>query len=352
VRVALYDDPVFREHDSGPGHPERPERLDFIRRALDEAGLLHRLVLLSPRPATAEELQRVHTPDHVRRIAGTAGRTVRFDPDTQAGPRSYEAALKAAGAVVDAVDRVLDGEIDRAFCLVRPPGHHAETATAMGFCFFNNVAVGAAQALARGLSRVMIVDFDVHHGNGTQEIFYAEPRVLYVSSHAYPFYPGTGALAEIGEGPGRGFNLNLPLPHGAGDQEYTRAYREIVEVVGRAFDPELVLVSAGFDAHEGDPLANMRLTRTGYAELTAVCLGVASGTARGRVVFVLEGGYGASGLAQAGTAVTEGLMNDAVKPAAAPPAEPDDFDALLHLYRRQFQPFWPSLSVPTRVPRS
>src|SRR5438477_8479193 len=232
-RVLLYDDPIFREHDAGRGHPERPERVDAVRRGLRESGLEPRLRLMTPRDATRDELRRVHTEAHVDRVAATAGRTVRFDPDTQAGPRSHAAASKAAGAVVDAVERVLAGDAERAFCAVRPPGHHAEADRAMGFCLFNNVAVGAAHALARGVERVMVVDWDVHHGNGTQHVFYDDPRLLYLSSHEFPFYPGTGALDEVGEGRGRGFTVNLPMPAGLGDTEYARVYREYVEPVGR-----------------------------------------------------------------------------------------------------------------------
>src|SRR5437867_1464999 len=254
-RVLLYDDPVFREHDGGPGHPERPERLEALRRGLRDAGLEARLDVVAPREATGAELRRVHTEAHVARVAATAGRTVRFDADTQAGPRSYAAALKAAGAAVEAVDHVLAGEADRAFCAVRPPGHHAEADRAMGFCLFNNVAVAAAHALGGGLERVMVVDWDVHHGNGTQAMFYEDPRVLYLSSHEFPFYPGTGALYEVGEGRGRGFTVNLPMPAGLGDTEYARVYREIVEPVGRAFDPQLLLVCVGLDPDVNDPLA-------------------------------------------------------------------------------------------------
>src|SRR5262249_16876692 len=270
-KVGLYDDPIFREHDAGRGHPERPERLDAARRGLAEAKLEEELDARPTRPATREELLRLHTDDHIAEVAATEGHTYRFDPDTQAGPRSYPAALRAAGAVADAVDRVLDGALDRAFCIVRPPGHHALADRAMGFCLFNNVAVAAAHALDRGLSRVLVVDFDGHPGNGTQATFYDDdPGVLYVSSHAYPFYPGTGALAETGAGAGRGFTVNLPLPNGAGDAEYARVYRDIVEPIARAFDPEIVLVSAGFDAYRDDPLAGMDLTVRGYAELMDV----------------------------------------------------------------------------------
>jgi acetoin utilization deacetylase AcuC-like enzyme len=340
MNIGLYDDPVFREHDAGPGHPERPERLDAVRRGLREGGLESGLRLLRPRPATTAELIRVHSDEHVARVVGTRGRTVRFDADTQASPRSSEAALLAAGAVVDAVDGVLDGRLDRAFCAVRPPGHHAEPARAMGFCLFNNVAVAAAHALARGLKRVAVIDFDVHHGNGTQDMFYADPRVLYVSSHAYPFYPGTGALGEVGEGAGRGFTVNLPLPPAMGDLEYARVYREFVVPVGRAFDPELVIVSAGFDPYEGCPIAPMRVTPRGFAAIAQACVDVAAGAARGRAVFALEGGYNLDGIARSSAAVMRVLGGQPAEPLAGPAPR---VDALVSAYREALAPFWPAL---------
>jgi acetoin utilization deacetylase AcuC-like enzyme len=339
MRVALYDDPAFREHDSGHAHPERPQRLDAVRRGLRD--LEPQLRLLTPRPATSKELLRAHTEDHLALIASTRGKTVRLDPDTQAGPQSYAAALLAAGAVVDAVEQVLDGTLDRAFCAVRPPGHHAEADRAMGFCLFNNVAVGAAAALARGVSRVAIIDFDVHHGNGTQAIFERDPRVLYISSHAYPFYPGTGALDEVGEGPGHGFTVNLPLPESMGDAEYVRIYREIVLPIGRSFEPELVLVSAGFDPHAGDPIAPMRVTPAGFAVLSQVCLEIAAGAAHGRAVFALEGGYDLEGIARSSHAVGRVLLGEAPEPVAA--AVPASLDGLLGAYREQLTPHWPVL---------
>jgi acetoin utilization deacetylase AcuC-like enzyme len=338
-RVGIYDSAVFREHDAGPGHPERPERLDAIRLGLLDADLEGRLESIAPREATYDELRRVHTEDHIAAIAATAGRTVRFDPDTQAGPRSYAAALLAAGAACDAVDRILDGALDRAFCLGRPPGHHAEADRAMGFCLFNSIAVAAAHALARGLTRVLIIDFDVHHGNGTQAIFASDPRVLYVSSHAFPFYPGTGALQEVGEGDGRGFTVNLPLPMGCGDAEYALLYRAIVVPVARHFDPEIVLVSAGFDAADGDPLAGMRVTAKGYGMLAAACLEAASGAAGGRAVFVLEGGYDDAALAGGGAAVAAQLLGATPPEIAAPGAT--RFATLVEAQRRFLASWWP-----------
>jgi len=350
LRVGLYDDPIFRKHEAGEGHPERPERLDAFRRGIWQAGLEPKLQVLTPRPATSAELLRVHTAGHLASVAATEGRVYRFDPDTQAGPHSYGAALRAAGAVVDAVDKVLDGVLDRAFCAVRPPGHHALPDRAMGFCLFGNVAVAAAHALARGLMRVMIVDFDVHHGNGTQAMFYGEGRVLYISSHQWPFYPGTGGVDEVGEGAGRGYTVNLPLPGGMGDAEYSRVYREIVEPIGRVFAPELVLVSAGFDAHRGDPLAGMDLTPVGYGELMQVCVGVAAIAAKGRVVCALEGGYSLPALSQTSAAVIRVLLGEPPEaPAAAPPSAKrpalarEGIADIVAGYKRALSPFWPVL---------
>jgi acetoin utilization deacetylase AcuC-like enzyme len=276
-------------------------------------------------------------------VAAAAGRRLRFDVDTATGPGSYAAAIRAAGAVVDAVERVLAGAIDRAFCNVRPPGHHATADRVMGFCLFNNVAVGAAAALARGLTRVAVIDFDVHHGNGTQEAFWTDPRVLYVSSHRFPFYPGTGALDEVGEGDGRGFTVNLPMPAGLTDAEYSRVYRAIVEPIGRAFDPELVLVSAGFDAHEDDPLGGMGLSAAGFADLMDVCLSIGSGAAGGRVVAALEGGYDLGGLAEAAAAVVGRMLG---RPAPSVSSGPrPGLDRLLQAYRAAHAPHWPVVGV-------
>jgi acetoin utilization deacetylase AcuC-like enzyme len=341
TRVGFCLDPVFAGHDAGSGHPERPERLEAVRAGLEKAGLLPDLRPLPARLARRDELTRVHTPAHVDRLAAAAGRHLRIDPDTAMSPRSHDAALRAAGSVVEAVHRVLDGELDRAFCAVRPPGHHATPERAMGFCLFNNVAVGAAAALARGLRRVAVLDFDVHHGNGTQDAFWRELRVLFVSSHQFPFYPGTGALDEVGEGDGRGFTVNLPMPGGCGDGEYARAWREIVEPIGREHDPELVLVSAGFDAHRDDPLGGMGLTGAGFAALMDACLAVASGSARGRLVAVLEGGYSPEGIAEA-TAAVVGRMVGQPGAEEETNARPG-IERLLAAFRSAHAPHWRSL---------
>jgi acetoin utilization deacetylase AcuC-like enzyme len=342
LRIGFCDDPVFREHDAGAGHPERPERLAAVVDGLKAAGLQGQLHPLEARAATAAELARVHSASHLAQVAATQGRGGRFDPDTAAGPHSYRAALHAAGAVVNAVDRVLDGALDRAFCSVRPPGHHAEADRAMGFCLFNNVAVAAAHALARGLDRVLIIDPDVHHGNGTQAIFESDARVLYVSSHQFPFYPGTGSLAEVGKGPGRGFTVNLPMPAGCGDAEYAAVYREVVEPIGAAFAPQLVLVSLGFDPHRNDALAGMRLGPAGFAAIMQSCIRTAAGAARGRMVVALEGGYDLAGIAESAAAVFRVLLQDAETAVEA--RQSDTSRALIDLYREYLAPLWPIVS--------
>ena len=284
--MILITSPRFGAHVTPPGHPERIERAEvFDRVAADWAARGGHTV--EPRPATREELARVHGEQYLDEIEATAGQAVMLDADTFTSPESQEVALLAAGAAIGAVDHALDARAP-AFALVRPPGHHAERDRAMGFCLYNNVAVGAAHALARGLSRVAIVDIDVHHGNGTQWIFYDDPRVLYLSSHQFPFYPGTGAADEVGQAAGAGFTVNVPLEAGAGDADYALAYSSIVRPVLAQFGPELVIVSAGFDAHDRDPLASMCVTTDGYAAIVQALHGWAGGAG---IALVTEGGY-------------------------------------------------------------
>jgi acetoin utilization deacetylase AcuC-like enzyme len=265
--------------------------------------------VVAPHTATSEQLARVHTPDYVARIAATAGRAVALDPDTYTSAESHGIALLAAGAGIDAVERVLDPSVSAArsagradpnavLALVRPPGHHAERDRAMGFCLFNNIAVAAAHARTRGARRVAIVDYDVHHGNGTQHIFEADPTVLYISLHQFPFYPGTGAADEIGRGEGRGFTINLPLEVGAVNEDYRVAFDEVVVPALQQYKPDLLLVSAGFDAHERDPLAGMRLTTAAFGAMTMALRNVAQDCCEGRIVLMTEGGYDLTALAQ------------------------------------------------------
>jgi acetoin utilization deacetylase AcuC-like enzyme len=285
--MLLISSPRFQEHTTPPGHPERPERaevFDQVAAAWRDTG--GRVV--EPRPATREELLRVHDAAHVDAMEAASGRAVMLDADTFTSPESYEIALLAAGAAVQAAEHAIErGET--AFALVRPPGHHAERDKPMGFCLFNNVAVAAAAAIARGLSRVAIVDIDVHHGNGTQWIFYDDPRVLYVSTHQFPFYPGTGAADEIGTGHGKGFTLNLPLAAGARDADYASAYEAVVTRL-EEYAPELLLISAGYDAHADDPLASMRVSTAGYGAIVR-SLKNAAVRIQCPLAVVTEGGY-------------------------------------------------------------
>ena len=306
----------FAEHQTPPGHPERPERAEVLD-AIASRWRARGTEVVAPRAATREQLLRVHDADYLRRIAETAGRATALDPDTYTSPESYEVALLAAGACVDGVERVMSSAHRAAFALVRPPGHHAERTRAMGFCLFNNVAVAAAHARALGARRVAIVDFDVHHGNGTQHIFEADPTVLYVSTHQYPYYPGTGAAEEIGRDGGRGFTVNLPLEVGAVDDDYQLAFTRIVVPVVRQFEPDLVIVSAGFDAHERDPLGGMRVTTPAFAAMTRELRAVADDCCRGRLVAAVEGGYDLQALGTSLDGAIDALAGD-VQPAAWP----------------------------------
>jgi len=309
----------FAEHQTPPGHPECPERAEVMDAVASEWRRQGGEVV-APREATREQLARVHGSEYLRRISETAGSAIALDPDTYTSPETYEIALLAAGAAVDAVERVMGGGHKRVLAMVRPPGHHAEHDRAMGFCFYNNVAVAAAHAKTLGAGRIAIVDYDVHHGNGTQHMFERDPHVLYVSTHQYPYYPGTGAADEIGLGPGAGYTVNLPLEAGAVNDDYRLVFESVVLPVLKQFAPDLVLVSAGFDAHERDPLGGMRLTSEAFAAMTAQLRAVAEECCGGRLVLVTEGGYDFRALADSLRAVVGVLASETAPPAAWPAA--------------------------------
>jgi len=292
ARVGLVSDPVFLQHETG-GHPERKERLQAILAVLAEEGLLDRLTLIPPQEVDLNLLAKVHHPEYIRAVRDMAVRGGgMWDADTIIAPQSYRVALMAAGGTVRAVDEVMQGDLDSAFALVRPPGHHAEPHRAMGFCLFNNVAIAAAHAREHfGLERILILDWDVHHGNGTQVVFEDDPGVLFISAHQSPLYPGTGALQEVGMGAGKGYTVNLPMPRGSGDRAYYYLFKQVVEPIALEFVPQLVLVSAGFDGHHADPLAGLQLTSRGYGQMAEMVMDIAARCCNGKVVMVLEGGY-------------------------------------------------------------
>lgn len=304
--MILFASPRFAEHTTPPGHPERPERaevFDLVTAAAREKGVEVR----EPRSATYEELARVHTRDYLATFDGFAGRAVMIDADTYTSPESHAIALLAAGAAIDAAREAV-AQNQPALALVRPPGHHAEPGRAMGFCLLNNVAIAAAVLRADGLDRVAIVDIDVHHGNGTQAVFYDDPSVFYVSTHQFPYYPGTGAAEEQGTGPGVGATLNLPLAAGATDEEFVRAYeRDVVPALER-FRPEAILVSAGFDAHRHDPLGGLRVTTDGYRRVAVLLDDAARRLCRRQSMWITEGGYHLGALEECLLATIDVLM--------------------------------------------
>ena len=297
-QTAIFTDPLFMEHDPGFGHPESPDRLQVIYEMLEQPEQRDRYLRPACPPADDETLALNHTKPHIQRVVATDGKTfASLDPDTSTSPQSHAAARRAAGATVEAVRMVTSGEADNAFALVRPPGHHAEGDHTSGFCLFNNIAIAAHYAIKHlGLERILIVDWDLHHGNGTQHSFYDTDQVLYFSSHQYPYFPGTGSLGETGIGAGEGYTINVPLPGGQDDQAYARIFNELLIPVARAYKPELILVSAGFDISLGDPLGLMSVSNDGFAYLTGVLQTLADELCQGRLVLTLEGGYDLDGL--------------------------------------------------------
>lgn len=317
--LALYSHPDCLLHDGGPGHPERPERLTALERHLQEVGLWADAEVLQAKPASRRDLEGIHDPAYLQRVEAHFARGASYvdHADANGNDATFTATRLASGAAIDATQRVLQGEFSRAFVMLRPPGHHAEVDRAMGFCFSNHVALAAHTAREKyGLKRVAIVDFDVHHGNGTQHIFEKDHSVFYASLHQWPHYPGTGSPAERGLGPGEGATLNCPLPAKSGDAAWQAALEEQILPALESFAPELLLISAGFDGHERDPLSDTRLSRDGFFQMTRALCDFAQDHGQGRVISILEGGYDLQGLCEGAEAHLVALMAD------APPSNP------------------------------
>ena len=317
MATALVADPIYRKHLAGRrDHPERPDRYDAVMRALEQSGWIRDLIRIQPRAATEKELLLCHTPEYLRiaRRDVVSGRPYLSTGDTDIEPESWEVAEYAAGGVLAAVDAVMSGTAQNAFCAVRPPGHHANASRGMGFCLFNNIAIGARYAQdTYKLERAVIIDWDVHHGNGTQDLFYSDPSVFFFSTHQWPLYPGTGRADETGEGAGKGTTMNFPFPAGSGRAEILGAVQQSLMPRMKEFRPDLVLISAGFDSRIGDLLGQFTLTDTDFADLTQAAMEIADTYANGRLISVLEGGYDLRGLASASARHVEtlaGIAND------------------------------------------
>jgi len=305
-KTAIVTDRSFMKHFAGRSHPDRPERIAVMIEMVENLKRDH-LQVHAPRSATRDEIALCHRPEYIDLVEHTSHLDrFDFDPDTHTSRDSYATALLAAGAVLTAVEAVLDGAAENAFALVRPPGHHALPNRAMGFCFFNSVAIAAEWLIRhKGLRRVMVIDWDLHHGNGTQEIFYDQPEVLYTSTHQFPHYPGTGSLQEVGAGEGLGYTVNAPMPAEYGDSEYLRIFDELIIPIGRAFKPQFIIVSAGFDCHWRDPLGDMQVTEEGFTQMTRRIKRLAAECCEGKLVAALEGGYNLEAIADSGKAVID-----------------------------------------------
>ncbi len=337
---------LYKEHLAEFPHVESPQRLKVIYDMLDEADMAGKFVSVSPRSATHEELAWVHSHSHIERVAGTDGKPhASLDPDTQTTPLSCQAAKLAVGGLFSLVDKIFDGTIENGFALVRPPGHHAERDRAMGFCLFNNVALGARYAMnTYGVKKILIVDWDLHHGNATQKTFYTDPDVLYFSTHQYPYYPGTGSLKEVGHGDAMGLTVNVPLSPGYGDSDFFKIFKQILYPIASAFKPEWIFVSAGFDTYVDDPLGGMKVTPQGYAAMTRLIMDFAKAYASERLAFTLEGGYHLTGLRESVRAVLKELAGDSIlKPGNLEDLEKGATPPVVEDVIQVQRPYWSSL---------
>lgn len=344
MSVGIVRDEIYLEHITDDYHPENPGRLKSIYsmlNGLDNQGIVY----VPPRMATHDEIALIHEHSYIDSIAATMGKTQRrLDPDTVTSPMSYEAARMAVGGALNLADRLMDAEIESGFALVRPPGHHAEHNRAMGFCIFNNIAVAARYLEKRhGLKRVIIVDFDLHHGNGTQHSFYRDPGVLYFSTHQYPYYPGTGHYGEVGDGEGKGYTVNVPLSHGMDDADYIHVFNNVLIPITDLYKPEAVLVSAGFDTHYNDPLGGMGVTEAGYAEMTRILLDIAGKHSNGKTLFALEGGYDVTGLTNSVKAVIMEMRGTPLYGSNTQGSPSDSVIQAVDKVKQALNPYWGDL---------
>lgn len=341
MKTGIVKDDRFANHEMGSFHPESPRRIEVLNRMVEHE-ILFPYLPIEPRPATKEEVIRIHSPAYFEFLKGTSGSPpVALDPDTSTSPATFETALLAAGGGLKAIELIMEGRIRNAFALVRPPGHHAEAGQAMGFCFFNNIAIAAEHLVQKfGCRKVLIVDWDVHHGNGTQHAFYDRNDVLYFSFHQTPLFPGTGRAGETGRGKGEGFTLNFPLLPGKGDEDLIWIFQNVLLPVANRFKPEFILVSAGFDIAENDPLGGMSVSREGFGGLTAVLLEAAGTSAQDRLALFLEGGYDLPSLKEGVKEVLlrlAGEVRTPVPPASIGGASKREFEPLVRIVRKSWE---------------